>query len=477
MVASRVSVVVLGGGPAGLATALSLRHTNSALSVAVVERSCYDSARIGETLPPTVQPLLQQLRVWEPFLRDRHVPAYASASAWGSDVLQHNDFIFHPHNRGWHVDRRRFDEMLSEQAVAAGVHLLTGAALVQFARTADDRWRVAVRKSNQDRLTMEADFIVDATGRRALLAHQQGAKKVPFDHLVGVVAFFKLGPVAPSAESATMIEACEDGWWYSAPLPDTQLVIAHMTDQDIVKRHGLKASERLLDALDKTRYTRSRVENTQLLGAPSLHPAASYYLDHVAGSRWLAVGDAASTFDPLSSHGIFKALRSGIWGGYAICDFLGGNDAGVAKYEALLAREFEDYLQTRWEFYGEERRWDSSAFWRRRHGRVTLNPRQVLGLREGSVVPERRTMHMGTAQLSHLASLCRIPRAAHEIVSEFKEHSGAAVSDRRIILAMQQLVEETVLELHETTQTWPGLTQGTGIGMAEAVQHQGKDWR
>jgi flavin-dependent dehydrogenase len=347
MVASRVSVVVLGGGPAGLATALSLRHTNSALSVAVVERSCYDSIRVGETLPPTVQPLLQQLRVWEPFLRDRHVPAYGSASAWGSAALQQNDFIYHPHNQGWHVDRRRFDEMLSEQAVAAGVRLLTGTALLECARTADDRWRVAVRKNNQDRLTMEADFIADATGRRALLAHQQGAKKIHFDHLVGGVVFFKSGPVAPSADSATMIEACEDGWWYSARLPDAQLVVACITDLDIVKRNGLKRPDRLNDALSKTRYTRSRFEHAQPLGAPSLHPAASYHLDRVAGSRWIAVGDAASTFDPLSSHGIFKALRSGIWAGYAICDFLGGNDAGVAKYEALLAREFEDYLQTR----------------------------------------------------------------------------------------------------------------------------------
>jgi flavin-dependent dehydrogenase len=41
-----------------------------------------------------------------------------------------------------------------------------------------------------------------------------------------------------------------------------------------------------------------------------------------AGGRdsWLAVGDAASTFDLLSSRGIVKALRSGVCPLYAIAD-------------------------------------------------------------------------------------------------------------------------------------------------------------
>ena len=42
-------VVILGGGPAGAAAALSLRRHAPSLSVALVEQSNYDAPRVGET--------------------------------------------------------------------------------------------------------------------------------------------------------------------------------------------------------------------------------------------------------------------------------------------------------------------------------------------------------------------------------------------------------------------------------------------
>src|SRR5436309_331157 len=53
-------VLVVGGGPAGCAAALTLLKY-SPLSVAVVECSDYDQTRVGETVSPGVQPLLGYL--------------------------------------------------------------------------------------------------------------------------------------------------------------------------------------------------------------------------------------------------------------------------------------------------------------------------------------------------------------------------------------------------------------------------------
>ncbi|HEY0781575.1 MAG TPA: tryptophan 7-halogenase, partial [Thermoanaerobaculia bacterium] len=81
-----IDVCIVGGGPAGTAAALTLRRYSD-LSVAVVERSAYDTVRYGETVPPTLQPLLRYLGVWEPFLAQRHLPAFGTSASWGGPRL------------------------------------------------------------------------------------------------------------------------------------------------------------------------------------------------------------------------------------------------------------------------------------------------------------------------------------------------------------------------------------------------------
>jgi flavin-dependent dehydrogenase len=44
----------------------------------------------------------------------------------------------------------------------------------------------------------------------------------------------------------------------------------------------------------------------------------------VARSRWFIVGDAAAILDPTSSHGVLKALLSGITAGHLIAAVLAG---------------------------------------------------------------------------------------------------------------------------------------------------------
>ena len=143
-----------------------------------------------------------------------------------------------------------------------------------------------------------------------------------------------------------------------------------MSDADIVKRRGLNSTDAWLGLLEQTSHTGARVRHATPLGAPSAHAAHTHRLERVTGDGWLAVGDAATTFDPLSSQGILKSLRSGVLASFAVADYFKGTASGLEKYEALTTREFKDYLAARADFYGRERRWEDSPFWRRRRGLI-----------------------------------------------------------------------------------------------------------
>ncbi|MBP6824170.1 MAG: tryptophan 7-halogenase [Acidobacteria bacterium] len=387
----RYDIAIIGGGPAGSAFALSLKKHAPSLTVAIIESSDYERQRIGESLPPTVQPLLNQLGVWKSFLAENHLPAYGTCSAWGSHQLESNEFIYGQHGRGWHLDRRRFDVMLAREAEKLDVKLMTSSTVTHSERLGDE-WLMTVRsqkpfpstktheestkegKDNSNFLRepschfvdgnfrVSARFVVDASGKTAAFATRHGARKQLFDQLLGAFVFFN----CEQTDSYTMVEACENGWWYSALLPGSGMVAAWMSDADFVKQHSVKEPASWFEQLQKTTHTKRRLLPAEPLDTPTLHSAASHKLDSFTGKGWLAVGDAATSFDPLSSQGVFKALRTGILASYAVCDFFKGDLSGLDKYEQIVTSEFDAYLKTRAEFYGQERRWPNSPFWKRR---------------------------------------------------------------------------------------------------------------
>jgi flavin-dependent dehydrogenase len=84
------------------------------------------------------------------------------------------------------------------------------------------------------------------------------------------------------------------------------------------------------------------------------------------GDGWLAVGDAAFSFDPLSSQGILTALYSGMKAGEALVEHLSGNPDALANYDHRLAAIYNAYLRNRSMYYMLEARWAERPFWRRR---------------------------------------------------------------------------------------------------------------
>jgi flavin-dependent dehydrogenase len=353
-------VVVIGGGPAGSCCAVSLARRG--LSVAIVERGAYDAPKVGETLPPEIRNLLEPLDVWRHFLDDGHMRSPGTVSVWGSERPFDNDLIFNPYGSGWHVDRGRFDRMLADAAMGAGSSLFLRAVIRSCEQNREGGWRVQARIAGAPR-ELSCRGLVVAAGRCGCGLAQIGPR-TRLDRLVGIVGFF---PDAGDGDARTLVEACETGWWYCASLPQSRHVAAFMTDGDLIPTAIGQLENAWHGALRRSVHARARIGGKVPLGALRIVAADTYRRARLVGNRWVVAGDAAFTYDPLSSQGIYKAIASGVAAAEAIAASISGAQRPMVEYSRDADEAFARYLRTRADHYRREVRWPSSTFWRRRH--------------------------------------------------------------------------------------------------------------
>jgi 2-polyprenyl-6-methoxyphenol hydroxylase-like FAD-dependent oxidoreductase len=366
-------VLIAGAGPAGCATALSLAAFAPELRVGLIGAGRDGvTVRIGETVPPQINPLLIHLGVWQEFCGCGHSPTYRTMAAWGDWRLAGNEFLSHAHQVGWRLDRAAFDRMLVNFA-SSHASAVFGARLVALAQE-DRRWRVLL----SDGGVHMADFVVDATGRGAVVARRCGVRPVAIDRLVG--CWVRTGSRSDGTEGL-LIESFAEGWWYTAALPWGDRVLVCMTDADRVRPLQLSSAEGFARLFAETDHIRRVAEIGEPPPRPAILPAASRFVPASPGLSLVGVGEAALACDPIAGDGIVRALRSGIFASYAIADWLRRGDArGLARYRLMLQREFATYRELRRDYYAREQRWPDSPFWRRRMGRRPSFPAEAARL-------------------------------------------------------------------------------------------------
>ncbi|MFJ7956937.1 NAD(P)/FAD-dependent oxidoreductase [Streptomyces sp. NPDC096319] len=381
-------VLVAGGGPAGVAAALTLASRGA--DVVLVHPAPDAGRRVLESLSPLARPLLRGLGVLDRLPPECLAPCHGNRSSWGGPALTAADFLQEPHGAGWHVDRGPFDAALRRAARAAGVRLYTGS--VRSVARQGGRWRATVSGT-----VTTAPYLVDATGARARLARRLGARVVHTDHLVAVAAEAPgpgpgpdldldpdLGPVPfpepfpvpghdgpygaedPTARTS-LVESTPYGWWYTASLPRGRHVVMAVTDADLVAGAGLRTPDGWWTALAGTRHVRVRAA-AHLATAPHrlrVLPAGTSRTLPPAGPGWVAAGDAAAVTDPLAARGVTHALATGIAAGTALTEQADGDPGAPSRYAALVAAVHDEFLRARAVRYRAEERWDT-PFWTRR---------------------------------------------------------------------------------------------------------------
>jgi flavin-dependent dehydrogenase len=345
----RCDVLIIGGGPGGIATALALQRQG--VQVVVAERSHYEVVRSGEWLQGASAPLLSALGLGNQLTQEHGLLPAPIKSYWGSHDADNST------PRGWFIDRTVFDATLAREAEAAGALVYCNVRPCDSTRVRQG-WTTTLA-SNGVRVSVQARYVVDATGRSAWMARRAGARPGRVDKMVALIGKYKHAP----DERTLLIEAVRDGWWYSVPQSGEGTLAVYLTDQDF--RSDQSQEEFYRTHLAETDHTQARVRS---LGSPSIRtvPASTYAFDRCAGQRWLSVGEAAFAIDPLSGSGISLALESGLRAANALAACLRGKRTALADYECETQAVFVAQLSNRQHYYRLETRWPASLFWSRR---------------------------------------------------------------------------------------------------------------
>lgn len=377
-------VVIVGAGPAGAATAITLARFGQ--RVLLVEERASTRFKLGESLPPTSINLVKHF-LGDPDDPEQQLPGIfrtaGNVSVWATEQADVADFFFTSTGFGLCVDRLAFDEALRSHAVTAGATLLQGVRFQTCARVDDGAFSWQLRLASETQTQQyRARYLVDCSGRRAIVARTLGIPIIHNDdRLFAYAQWFSLA--GEDDDCYTRIEAAPHGWWYSNRLPNTEgnrtnrLVVLH-SDKDLPVARMAACRQGFDQLLDDSTHVAPllKAKGYQPYGTVRGASANSQRLREFCGDAWMAVGDAAQAYDPLSSQGIDKALRTGSHAGhmihYALTDCLQGTaglgcrNTYVHQYDEQQRQLWQEYWSRRDFYYRIQPRWSDEPFWQRR---------------------------------------------------------------------------------------------------------------
>jgi flavin-dependent dehydrogenase len=144
--------------------------------------------------------------------------------------------------------------------------------------------------------------------------------------------------------------------------------VAYLSDGDLQLTKSARRAEGWLAILNTTEHTKARTESyeSQIEIGPRMVAANSSRLRRAVGDSWLAVGDAAASYDPLSSQGIIMSVEMGLRAAETVQRYFLGDYQALEVYARSIDDMFIRYLLNMRFYYSQEARWSSYPFWRRR---------------------------------------------------------------------------------------------------------------
>ncbi|MCC6928038.1 MAG: FAD-dependent monooxygenase [Gemmatimonadaceae bacterium] len=306
-------VLVVGGGPAGSATACFLARAG--VDVCILDRARFPRDKpCAEYLSPQASRILDEMGALETIeragaaqLHGMRVRAPNGAVIHGEFVASHGFRGFR--DRGLALPRRELDAILLDRARAAGARVVEGAKVRDVLRAGEGR--IVGVEGNMDggRRSWRAELTVGADGLHSVVARRLGlTSRGRFPRRVAVVAHY--GGVDGVGRFGEM-HVERDGYLGLADVGRGHTNVAVVVPQRDARAIAGNAGAFLDAWIARHAHLAARFAHATRLTTPR----ATGPFNQRARRAWAPgsalVGDAADFFDPFTGEGIHTALHGG----------------------------------------------------------------------------------------------------------------------------------------------------------------------
>jgi flavin-dependent dehydrogenase len=367
----KTDVLIVGGGPAGAASAMFLLREG--IKPLIVEAESFPRYHIGESMTGAGGKVLRDLGLDPEMYRRKH-PTKQGVTVYGQSArgTWHVPVTGRDENWNlfewdtWQVRRSDFDKMMLDEALARGAELLPGKALRPI--QSDGVVRGAeVQLADGSVRKIASEVLLDCSGQATWLANLGGTtgpkylgaydKQIAiFSQVAG--ALRDSGPTRDKHRDNTLIFYQKKyHWGWFIPLDDDVVSVgivipsAYFLDKKESKRDFLlRELHELHPELKRRIPDRVLVEDVHVI------PNYSYQVKAFCGKGFMCIGDAHRFIDPIFSFGLTVAMREAQFAAPVIREYLGGarrDQANPFREHQLYCEQgadvLEDVLDSFWE--------------------------------------------------------------------------------------------------------------------------------
>ena len=305
-------VAVIGGGPGGSTAAALLARRG--YKVIALEKAHHPRFHIGESLLPMNLPVFERLGVLD---KVRALGVFKPGADFEADNERgYNTYAFAraigpspPH--AYQVWRQDFDQMLYQHARECGADAREGHEVVRVEQRGPRETWLDVKTDDGRSYGIEARYVIDASGRDALLSSKHKLRRKNDQHQsAAIFGHFHGAEYRPGEDAGNIsIYSFEHGWMWMIPLPDGVMSVGAVCRPDYLKQRKGRTVEFLLDTLKLSPALWQRIEQAELIGN-EVRVTGNYSYDstQMGGPGWILVGDAFAFLDPVFSSGVYLAM-------------------------------------------------------------------------------------------------------------------------------------------------------------------------